>query len=284
MKNLISVICALFFVLQLHSKSKPVYVEITTSKGIMIVKLYDETPLHKENFIKLVKSNFYDSCNFHRVIKDFMIQGGDPTSKPSAGKKVQVGNGGPGYTIPAEFNEKLFHKKGVIAAARLGDDVNPKKESSGSQFYIVQGKVFDDEMLNYAESARNKLLKAKLIPKILEDSAYIELKAKMALVSNGTANDEVQKEVLEEMEQALLTFPEYKPIRYSPEIIEAYKTLGGTPHLDGNYTVFGELVSGFEVLDAIVSVSVTGSTPNEPVYMQMKILKRWKPAKEKRKK
>lgn len=135
----------------LGEKKSDKVVLITTSKGKIVVDLYDETPLHKENFIKLVESGFYDSLLFHRVINNFMIQGGDPESKGAA-QGVMLGNGGPGYTIPAEFVDSLFHKKGALAAARTGDNVNPEKESSGSQFYIVQGKVYNMEQLKAIEN------------------------------------------------------------------------------------------------------------------------------------
>src|SRR5438128_643848 len=128
-------------------------VKLTTDSGIVILRLYDKTPLHRDNFIKLVKGHYFDSLLFHRVINHFMIQGGDPQSK-NALPKIQLGNGGPGYTIPAEFDSTLFHKKGVLAAAREGDNVNPKKASSGSQFYIVQGKVFTDAGLDSVEKFR----------------------------------------------------------------------------------------------------------------------------------
>jgi len=126
------------------------YVLISTKFGDMKVKLYDETPLHQENFIKLVKQGFYDGTLFHRVIKDFMIQGGDPNSK-NAKPEQALGNGGPGYTIPAEIKPQFFHKKGAIAAARMGDRVNPQRASSGSQFYIVEGKKYTDNELNMLE-------------------------------------------------------------------------------------------------------------------------------------
>ncbi|GAI16427.1 unnamed protein product, partial [marine sediment metagenome] len=138
---IISLVNSSCFFSSLFKRNKETIVLINTGFGDIKVKLYKETPLHRENFIKLVSDKFYDSLLFHRVIKGFMIQGGDPDSKNAPADAI-LGNGGPGYTIPAEFNSKYFHKKGAIAAARRGDDVNPGKESSGSQFYIVQGKVF----------------------------------------------------------------------------------------------------------------------------------------------
>ena len=145
MRFLLSVFLGLFLSLSVFSQERTT-VLISTSFGDMVVELYNETPQHRDNFIKLVRERFYDGTLFHRIIPNFMIQGGDPDSKGAA-PNVQLGNGGPGYTIPAEFVDGLFHKKGVLAAARLGDAVNPKKESSGSQFYLVQGQVYSEEKL-----------------------------------------------------------------------------------------------------------------------------------------
>jgi cyclophilin family peptidyl-prolyl cis-trans isomerase len=195
-------------------------VEIMTDKGIIIVRLSDSTPLHRDNFLKLVKQKYYDSVLFHRVIKNFMIQSGDPDSK-HAKPGAELGNGGPTYTIPAEFRISLFHYKGVIAAAREGDDVNPKKASAGSQFYIVQGKKFTDAGLDSLETRRLH----RKIP----------------------AN---QREI--------------------------YKTTGGTPHLDQNYTVFGEVINGLAVIDSIAVVSTdSNDRPVKDVrIIKMKLIKR----------
>jgi cyclophilin family peptidyl-prolyl cis-trans isomerase len=203
---------------------KNTFVEIKTSMGDMVVMLYNDTPLHKENFLKLVAENFYDSLIFHRVIKDFMIQGGDPASRnPVPGK--QYGSGGPDYTVPAEFRDNLFHKKGVLSAARTGDNVNPEKRSSGSQFYIVQGKVYPDEELKKLEGQMRKT--------------------------------------------------------FSEEQKQAYRTLGGTPFLDGNYTVFGEVVKGLELVDVIAGTrTLPGDRPAEDVFiLSMQVLKKFKPEK-----
>ncbi len=190
---------------------KETFVLIKTNMGDLKVKLYNETPLHRDNFIKLVKEEYFNKTLFHRVIKDFMIQGGDPDSK-TAVKGQMLGNGGPSYTIPAEFLPSKIHKKGALSAARTGDEVNPKKESSGSQFYIVQGKIYTDQELNMYEQRLGK--------------------------------------------------------KFTVEQRNAYKTVGGTPHLDGSYTVFGELVAGFDVLDKIASVACDQrSRPLEDVIM-----------------
>ncbi len=186
-------------------------VVIKTEFGDMKVRLYDETPQHRDNFIKLVKEGYYNDLLFHRVIKNFMIQGGDPNSR-NAGPNAQLGAGGPGYTIPAEFNSKFFHKKGALSAARQGDAVNPTKASSGSQFYIVQGQTYT--------------------------------------------------------EQQLRSFAANYGMNITPEQIEAYTTVGGTPHLDNNYTVFGEVVEGLDVIDKIAAVPTQpGDRPVKDVKM-----------------
>ena len=191
---------------------------IQTSMGNITIRLSDSTPLHRDNFLKLVKVDFYDSILFHRVIQNFMIQAGDPNSK-QATKGEPLGNGGPGYRVPAEIRSSLFHKKGVIAAARTGDNVNPQRESSGSQFYIVQGKVFTDAGLDSVERFR---LDGRKIP-------------------------EYQREV--------------------------YKTLGGTPHLDQSYTVFGEVVSGIDVIDKIAAVETSKGRDRDRPIEDVKIVK-----------
>ena len=194
-----------------------------TNYGDMVVRLSDSTPLHRDNFIRLVKAKYFDSLLFHRVINRFMIQGGDPDSKLAKPGQA-LGNGGPRYTIPAEFRTSLFHVKGVIAAAREGDDVNPSKASSGSQFYIVQGKVFTEPGLDSVETRR---LKRRL--------------------------------------------PDYQR--------EVYKTIGGTPHLDQNYTIFGHVVKGIDVIDKIAVVATSkGPDRDRPLedvrIIEAKLVKR----------
>jgi peptidyl-prolyl cis-trans isomerase B (cyclophilin B) len=183
---------------------------IQTTMGDIVVRLSDSTPLHRDNFLKLVKKKFYDSVLFHRVMQDFMIQGGDPNSR-SAKPGQPLGNGSPGYTIPAEFRTSLFHKKGMLAAARTPDNVNPQKASSGSQFYIVKGRIFTDGGLDSTETYR----------------------------LNGRKIPLTQR--------------------------EAYKSIGGSPHLDQSYTVFGEVVSGLDTVDKIAAVEVSkGQDLNRP--------------------
>lgn len=189
---------------------------INTNVGDIVVELYNETPQHRDNFIKLAKSGYLNQSLFHRVIPGFMIQGGDPDSK-NALPNVELGNGGPGYTIPAEFNSKFFHKKGALAAARMPDGVNPKKESSGSQFYIVEGEVQSAERL-------------ALFEKKLE-------------------------------------------VTFSDEQKQAYSTVGGTPLLDGSYTVFGQVIEGIDVVSKIAKAKRDQrNRPLTDIVMKVKII------------
>jgi cyclophilin family peptidyl-prolyl cis-trans isomerase len=195
---------------------KNAIVEIKTEYGTIILKLYDETPLHRDNFMKLANDSFFNGTLFHRVIKGFVIQGGDPDSR-NAKPDVELGNGGPGYEIPAEFNPALWHKRGVLAAARENDDVNPERKSSGSQFYIVVGKVFTDAKLDSLEKKYNK--------------------------------------------------------KFTPQQREVYKATGGTPHLDGRYTVFGEVTEGMDVVDKIAALTTNKQDrPLNDVKMTVRVI------------
>ncbi len=190
-------------------------VRIKTPYGDMLVELYDETPKHRDNFISLVEKGYYNGLLFHRVMRNFMIQGGDPDSR-NAAKGQMLGSGGPGYTIPAEFNPNLIHLKGAVAAARRGDQVNPQRASSGSQFYIVQGRTFSDAELDQIERDNH--------------------------------------------------------MKYTPEQREAYKTIGGTPFLDGQYTVFGKVTEGLEVIDKIAAQPTDrANRPLEDIPMEIEI-------------
>jgi len=226
-------------------------VTIKTSYGDIYAVLFDETPKHKANFIKLTKEKFFDDLLFHRVISGFMIQGGDPDSKNTPIDK-ELGNGGPGYTIPAEFNPKFFHKRGALAAARLGDDKNPNKESSGSQFYIVQGTVWSQENLEQFRYNQNKLMSglramfSNPVNKPLLDSlnqlyASGDMKKYMAKIFSTAPR--VEKFTGEKIIVGL-----------TKEKIDSYTTVGGSPHLDGEYTVFGEVIQGMDIVDKIASV------------------------------
>lgn len=199
-----------------ETKEKTTMVIISTDLGEMKAVLYNETPLHKENFIKLAKEGYFDGCLFHRVIDGFMVQGGDPDSK-AAKPGQMLGQGGPGYTIPAEFKQELIHKKGALAAARMADQVNPKKESSGSQFYIAQGKTYTQNELNVLSSRMGK--------------------------------------------------------SFNKQQIDAYTTVGGVPFLDYEYTVFGEVVEGLEVIDKIAKVQKDRyDRPVQDIKMTIKVV------------
>ncbi len=196
---------------------KPVQVKLTTDSGVIILMLYDKTPLHRDNFVKLVRGKYYDSLLFHRVINNFMIQGGDPDSK-NAKPGLHLGEGSLNYTIPAEFDTSLFHKRGALAAAREADDINPKKASSATQFYIVDGETFTDRQLDRVEE-KNK-------------------------------------------------------IHIPQSHREFYKTVGGTPFLDMNYTVFGEVISGMDVVEKIANAPKDqNNRPLHDIKMQMTIIK-----------
>ncbi len=205
-------------------KEKRTRVEINTTLGKMVVELYNETPQHRDNFIKLVTTHYFDSLLFHRVIPQFMVQGGDPKSKTAA-RDAMLGDGGPDYTIPAEFNKTFIHKKGALSAARQSDQVNPEKRSNGSQFYIVQGNTYQASDLQ----------------------TLVQRKSEMA---------------------------PGKDYSYTPEQIKEYATMGGTPHLDGDYTVFGEVIEGLDVIDLIAAVPCDGhDRPMTDVRMWIRILK-----------
>lgn len=192
-------------------------IEISTPQGNMLVELYEETPKHRDNFVKLAGESYYNGTLFHRVIKGFMIQGGDPSSK-NASADAQLGSGGPGYQIDAEFDERFAHVKGALAAARLGGPANPDKKSSGSQFYIVDGKDVTAEQLENSEAS--------------------------------------------------------KGLTYTEDTKQAYLENGGTPFLDGDYTVFGRVIEGLDVIDKIVALSTgQGDRPRQDVQMSVNVIK-----------
>ena len=220
-------------------------VELQTSLGNIVVELYNETPQHRDNFIKLVNEGYYDGVLFHRVIKDFMIQTGDGNSK-TAGPETSLGDGDPGYTIEAEFvYPKYFHKRGALAAARTGDQVNPERRSSGSQFYIVTGKIYSSEDLQMMTKRLADGKKQDIFRRlVMENQSRIK---EMQEAQDMAGLDALQKELIEKTEaEAAQT-----PFKMTDEQIDAYTSIGGTPHLDGQYTVFGEVVSGMDVVDKI---------------------------------
>ena len=249
-----------------HSGNQPQgnLVIISTSMGEMKVKLYDETPLHRDNFRKLAGEGFYNDLLFHRVIHNFMIQGGDPDSR-SARPGIRLGNGGPGYTVPAELVPTLFHKKGALAAARQGDQVNPEKASSGSQFYIVQGKVFRQGELDTLEIQMNGGRQQNIMRNLL--TAVQEELNRYQQENKQEAYNLKMAELKAEADSIFAASPKMK---FSDAQRQAYTTIGGTPHLDGGYTVFGEVIEGLEVLDKIAG-SETDKTdrPVQDVKMKM---------------
>ncbi len=228
-------------------------VRIHTTMGDILVKLYNETPQTRDNFIKLVKQKFYDSTLFHRVIAGFMVQGGDPQSKKAA-QGVQLGNGDVGYTIPAEIKPELFHKKGALACARMGDDVNPTKASSGCQFYIAQGKVYTDAELTQMEDRMNFGIKQQIFSSIINKPENSAKKAKFVQYQNASNIDSLRALAATIEPQIDSIYATATKFTYTPEQRKAYTTIGGVPHLDGNYTVFGEVLDGLNIVDAIAAV------------------------------
>lgn len=239
-------------------------VKIETTMGDIIVKLYDETPNHRDNFIKLVENGTYEGTLFHRVIKDFMIQAGDPDSK-GAPKGQMLGSGDVGYTVPAEFvYPQLFHKKGALAAARQGDNVNPEKASSGCQFYIVTGRVFNDSTLLSMEEQKNQNKFTSVFNALAQKHMKEIYQMRRNNDQEGLMN--LQDSIFVETQKQLEGEPEFK---FTEEQRQAYTTIGGTPHLDGEYTVFGEVIEGMDVVDKIQQVSTNGSDrPDDDVVIK----------------
>ena len=223
--------------------------KIETSMGNIVVRLYDDTPRHRDNFVKLAQDGTYDGTLFHRVIKDFMIQAGDPTSKDAPQGKA-LGTGDVGYTIPAEFvYPKYFHKRGALSAARQSDQVNPKKESSGCQFYIVTGKVYNDSTLADMEMQMNQVRLNNAFNRLARGHMTEIYKMQRAGDQEGLMR--LQDELIAQAEAEVDQLP---PFIFTPEQREAYTTVGGAPHLDGEYTVFGEVEEGMDVVDKIQRV------------------------------
>ncbi len=235
------------------------FVLMKTTMGDIKLKLYDNTPLHRDNFIKLVNSGFYDGISFHRVIKDFMIQAGDPLTKSSASllpDSLQT------YTVPAEFNPYDFHKRGALAAAREGNDINPYMRSSGTQFYIVQGIKLNDSELDQAEKRINSNIKQAEFNRLMKETAD------SATLNGKNLNEgEIQELSSVKMFDYLTSHKDYT---IPPDHRDVYKTIGGVPRLDCTYTVFGEVVSGMDVVDRIASVATDS---NDKPLQDVKIIK-----------
>ncbi len=229
--------------------NKMTKVELETSYGNIVVELYNETPQHRDNFIKLVESGYYDGVLFHRVIKDFMIQTGDGNSK-TAGPDTSLGDGDPGYTIEAEFvYPKYFHKRGALAAARTGDQVNPERRSSGSQFYIVTGKIYSSDELKMMTQRLADVQKQDIFRRLATENREKIMELQQNQDNEGL--NALQNELIQQTEAEAAQ----NPFKLTDEQLDAYTSIGGTPHLDGQYTVFGEVIEGMDVVDKIQNVT-----------------------------
>ena len=241
---------------------------IKTTEGDITVRLYDETPLHRDNFLKLAKEGFYNGTLFHRVIKDFMIQGGDPDSK-GAPAGASLGTGGPGYTVKAEMvYPQLFHKRGALSAARLGDEMNPERESSGSQFYIVWGKVYKQPELKQMEKQMAMQQEQQVFNTLV--AAHRAEIMEMRRNRDRAALQELQDRLIAETKAKV---KEGGVPTFTAEQAEAYTTVGGTPFLDGQYTVFGEVESGLEVVEKIQTCETNhADRPLKDVVMEVEVI------------
>ena len=240
---------------------------ISTKFGEMIVRLYDATPEHKANFLKLAKEGFYDSTTFHRIIEGFMVQGGDPNSKDD--NLRNDGQGGPGYTLPAEIVRGYIHKKGALAAARMGNDTNPDMRSSGSQFYIVHGRQRTERDVDQLLAQANNNIEQGLISTYVGSPENTEVKQRIdqAIMDGNTG---IVSEIITEIKP--LATKDFDPLVYTPQQREVYMTQGGVPYLDGSYTVFGEVVQGLAVVDSIVQVKKSyADRPLEDIPMIVRV-------------
>ena len=241
-------------------------VKIQTTLGDIIVRLYDETPQHRDNFVKLAKEGYYDGTLFHRVIKDFMIQGGDPDSKGAPAGKM-LGVGGPDYTIEAEIKSGLYHKRGALAAARQGDEVNPERRSSGSQFYIVWGQVYNEGQLRQF-SKQMEMQQMQAVFNVLAKEHHDEI-MQMRRERNRAGLQELQEKLAAEAEAQVKA----QGAGMTDEQRAIYSTVGGTPHLDGQYTVFGEVEEGLDIVEMIQqSKTARGDRPVDDIEMRVVVM------------
>ena len=231
-----------------------------TTKGGFTLELYNETPKHRDNFLKLARDSFYNDVLFHRVIRQFMVQTGDPDSK-NATPDAMLGAGGPGYNIEAEIDyPRYFHKKGALAAARQGDEVNPNRESSGSQFYIVTGRRYTKDQLNQMQVQISNMRMQQILDTLVVPYRKEIMKLRMA--KDTVALNKLSEELLAKAQAEYAK----SPFSFTEEQVKAYTTVGGTPHLDGQYTVFGEVVAGMETIEAIeVAPTNRADRPNEDI-------------------
>ncbi len=224
--------------------------DIATTAGNIKIRLYDDTPMHRDNFVKLAKEGYYDGVLFHRVINDFMVQTGDPESKEAA-PGAHLGSGGPGYTIPAEIvYPKHYHKYGALAAARTGDQMNPERKSSGSQFYIVTGKKYSPQQLSRMEQASVQKQLQSYFMNLQRQHADTIKQLRLAKDSIGLEN--LRQQLIKETEANV------RPVTMTEEQVRDYSTIGGTPHLDGQYTVFGEVLEGMDTVEKIQNAATDG--------------------------
>lgn len=253
----------------MKSQEKEPIVQIETSYGNIKIKLYNETPKHRDNFLKLTREGFYKDLLFHRVIKDFMIQGGDPDSR-TASDTTFLGNGDLEYMIDAEFRTpEIYHKKGALAAARIGDDVNPDKKSSASQFYIVMGQTFTDSALQALEKTRFERLKQDILKNL--QAANADTVKELYRTGDRAALAEFRAKLQTQAEKE--ADARKSEILFTPEQRETYKTIGGVPRLDGSYTVYGEVTEGFDVVDKIQNVATNNhDRPLENIKMNITLL------------
>lgn len=266
MKNIAVIFLISVLIVTGCAQNKDYVVTIKTNYGDMVAILYDETPKHKENFIKLAKEHFFDSTLFHRVIEGFMIQGGDPDSK-NAQPGQPLGRGGPGYTVEAEFNPKFFHHKGALSAARLGDAQNPSKASSGSQFYIVQGSKMTEEEVKMDQMKLNQALQ-----QFFQNPANRAAYDSVSVIYNSGDMKQYQDYIMRMRPRIERTTGISTQKEVTPEIINAYTTVGGAPTLDGAYTVFGKLLKGEDILDKIAAVGKgPGDRPLEDIRMTVTV-------------
>jgi len=245
--------------------SDNIYVEIKTTAGTIKIRLYNETPLHRDNFVKLVNSEFYNGIIFHRVIKDFMIQAGDPETRQQAGHFSDTLKD---YTIPSEFNSALFHKKGALAAARQGNEINPYMRSSGTQFYIVQGKKYNADELNAAEIRINNQIKQAQFNILIKETAD-------SLNNTGKPFTDAQVQELASAKMfSYLTRTE--DFKFTEEQKNTYMSAGGTPRLDATYTVFGEVTEGLDIVDKIAAEKTDASDKplNNIVILKTRIVRK----------
>lgn len=270
MKRLLTFIACITMLLlsQCTGDKNDTVITIKTAQGEMVAILYDETPKHKENFIKLAKEGFFNDLLFHRVIQGFMIQGGDPDSK-NAAPGQSLGLGGPGYTVEAEINSKFFHEKGALSAARLSDNQNPTKASSGSQFYIVQGTIIPVADSKYLKIDQFKLNAA--FQKVMQDINNRSLIDSLTQLYNTGDMQAYQQQLFSMIPrfEKMTSTKIYKDV--SPAMIKAYTSTGGAPHLDGEYTVFGKVISGLEVIDKIAALPTLQERPIEDVRMTVTV-------------